>query len=387
MIGAGARTRQGASGSESARAALLPFLVTRAIVLGALAVAHFAVSELHATGSAGARESGTVHAGLLSWDATWYERVAEVGYAGAGKPALRFFPLYPLLGRWLGGVPGISDGVALVVIANVLGFGALVLLYLLVSREEVGTSTAERSIWVLSLWPAAFVLVMGYSESLLLCLSIAAFLCWRTGRPGWSILPSYLAGLSRPDGMLLAIPALVEAVLWWRSTQRHAPSSVASRIGSVLAAPAGAFTFLAWAGPPFSRRFTEPLREQLEPAHRGGFADPFQTLAHDLADLVSVHHLGIAVHGPFAIAFVALTVYMFFRLPASYGWYAAATMVVALTAPNLTSLERYGLACFPLSVAVGCLIENRLARDTVMACMGAVLLAFAVLAFLGLYVP
>ena len=65
-------------------------------MLFALAVARFVVSNLRVS-SAAAR--GAAHAGLLSWDASWYERIAARGYGRLGHQALRFFPLLPVLAR------------------------------------------------------------------------------------------------------------------------------------------------------------------------------------------------------------------------------------------------------------------------------------------------
>ena len=66
---------------ESLREAVLPFLVARVVVLGALGLAHFVVDRTHpSTPGVAAR----VHAGLLGWDAGWYESIARVGYAPLG---------------------------------------------------------------------------------------------------------------------------------------------------------------------------------------------------------------------------------------------------------------------------------------------------------------
>ncbi|MHB8244808.1 MAG: mannosyltransferase family protein [Acidimicrobiales bacterium] len=382
-------TRQGRSFTSvgsSARAAVLPFCVSRVIVLAALGLARFIAVDLHPTKYAGLRAVGTVHAGLSSWDAAWYLRIARVGYGGAGRSSLRFFPLFPVLGRGLATLAGISAGVALILVANGFAFLALVLLHSLVSRESLGPEIADRSLWVLSLWPAGFVLVMGYSEALLLFLTLAAYLCWRTGHWWWSVLPAYLAGTCRPVGLLLAVPALVEALSWWRSGARRSSKAVGARATAVIAAPAGTATYLGWCALT-GRGFTEPLALQLSSTRRGAIGDPVVALFHDAVDLAHGRHLGTALHAPFLVAFVILTAYLFRRLPSSYGWYAVATMAVAITAPNLDSLERYGLACFPLTIAAACLIESKLLQRAVFAGMGALLSAFALLAFLGLYVP
>jgi hypothetical protein len=86
----------------SARAAFWPFVVSRAVVVGALVLARFVVTQVRPrSGSA----ILAAHAGLLGWDANWYRRIAEIGYGGAGRTSVRFFPLYPLLTRALSKVP------------------------------------------------------------------------------------------------------------------------------------------------------------------------------------------------------------------------------------------------------------------------------------------
>src|SRR5579871_4277760 len=71
----------------SVREAVLPYLVARVIVLSALGLAHFIVDRTHpATPGVAAR----VHAGLLGWDAGWYETIARVGYSPLGRQSLRF---------------------------------------------------------------------------------------------------------------------------------------------------------------------------------------------------------------------------------------------------------------------------------------------------------
>lgn len=365
--------------------AALGFAATRVVVAAALGVARLVVALRHEPASS--RMAGTSRAGLLAWDGSWYERIAELGYVKAGPQSFRFFPLFPFLGRALGHLPGISDGTALLLVANVAGFLALVLLHLLVSAERLPPGTATRSVLALSLWPAAFVLAMGYSESLLLLASLAAFWCWRTGRWWWSIVPAFLAGLTRPVGLLLAVPAAVEAVLAWRAARpAGGASAVVGRALAVLAAPAGALAYLASVAGP-AGGLLQPLRLQLSRSHRGSIADPLQTVGRDLVDLASAHHLGTALHAPFAIVFVVLTVYLFFRLPACYAWYAAATMAVALTAPNLDSLERYGLACFPLAIGAALLTARWRPRVVVPVAAAAVMGVLATLAFLGYYVP
>ena len=161
---------------ESLREAVLPFLVARVVVLGALGLAHFVVDRTHpSTPGVAAR----VHAGLLGWDAGWYESIARVGYAPLGRQSLRFFPALPALTHALAWLPGLGDGPALVLLANAAALVATAMLYVLVRRETGERVVARRSLWILSLLPAGFVLVMGYAESLLLVFAVGCFLALR----------------------------------------------------------------------------------------------------------------------------------------------------------------------------------------------------------------
>src|SRR5579863_8369562 len=98
--------------SWALRIAVVPWLVARVVVGGALGVAHELVDGSKPLPAVAAR----VHQGLLGWDAGWYESIARHGYSGAGHSALRFFPLVPLLTRALAYVPGIGVGTALVLV-------------------------------------------------------------------------------------------------------------------------------------------------------------------------------------------------------------------------------------------------------------------------------
>ena len=166
------------------RAVVVPFVGARVIVLAALALAHLVVSRDHPSAATVFR----VHQGLLAWDAGFYESIAKVGYAPLGHQALRFFPLFPLAARALALVPGVSDGVAVVLIANLGALIGTALLVALVRRERGDDALASRTAWLFSLAPPAFTLVLGYAEGLLLVCTTACFLCLRPAadrRPSW----------------------------------------------------------------------------------------------------------------------------------------------------------------------------------------------------------
>src|SRR5215213_9917118 len=198
------------------RVAVLPWVVARALVGLAYVVAVVVADEL----TPGNRPYH-LRQGLFAWDGTFYRDITNVGYHGVEEQALRFFPLVPLLARAVAVPLFGAREVALVLVSNVGALVAGVLLVRLARFETGDDRLAERSAWLLALLPPALVLVLGYAESVLMALSIGAFLAMRKGR-WWTVAALGLAaGLCRPVGVALVLPALVEGArglrgLAWR---------------------------------------------------------------------------------------------------------------------------------------------------------------------------
>jgi hypothetical protein len=361
------------------RSSLVPWLVARALVGAALLVGHELVTHHHLTGAAAAR----VHQGLLGWDAGWYQSIAGHGYAGAGPSSLRFFPLLPLVARALSVLPGISVGAAVVVVANISALIGTALMVVLVRLESGDDRLARRSAWLICLAPAAFTFVMGYAEGTLLALAVGCFLALRTRHWGFAALLGMAAGLTRPLGALLLVPAAVEA---WRDWRGAAAGERLARSAAVAGPVVGAGAFLGWVAWRYGDGLA-PLRLQEQAGHHGRLVDPLVTLAHDASYLVHGHHLGEALHLPWVLVVLALLVVSFRSWPASYGWFSAAVVVLALTGSNLDSFERYALSAFPLILAVGTLTAGRWVRRVVLLLFGSAMFGYALLAFANRYVP
>jgi len=361
------------------RSAVLPWLTARAVVGAALAAAHEFVTQAKPAAAVAAR----VRQGLLGWDAGWYESIARHGYAGAGHLSLRFFPLVPALARAVSVVPGIGVGTALVVVANVSSFVGVALLAVLARRETGDEALARRAAWLMCLAPAAFTQVMGYAEATLLALGVATMLALRARAWWWAAALGVAAGLTRPVGVLLVVPAAVEVL---RNAGGAPPYRRAARLAAVAGPAVGFGAFLAWVGWRYGDGVA-PLRVQQQGKLRGGLADPVRTLAHDASLLVHGRHLGSALHLPWAIVALALLVVTLRLWPFAYGAFAAAVLVVALTASNLDGFERYALSAFPLVLAGASVTSGPRTERVVLTVSAAGLALYALLAFTNLYVP
>jgi hypothetical protein len=371
---------------RSVREAVPPYLVARVVVFSALGLAHFIVDRTHpATVGVAAR----VHAGLLGWDAGWYETIARVGYGPLGRQSLRFFPAVPVLTHGLAWL-GLGDGPALVLLANAAAFAATAMLYVLVRRETGSPDVARRAVWVLSLVPAAFVLVMGYAEAVLLVFALGCFLALRPpaaspgARPhfGVAALLAFAAALTRPLGVLLFLAVASEVVRWWPRLGRN---ERAAGLAAVAAPFAGLLVFLGWSKHTVNDWWA-PLRVQLQGSHHGGLSDPFVTLYDDAKGLVH-HHVGTALHVPWVVLALAMLIVCWRRLPAPYTLFAAAALAVAASGANLDSFERYALSAFPLSIAAALLLTQSQVERLVLTLLSAGLAGYALLAFLNLSVP
>jgi hypothetical protein len=356
--------------ARTARSVLVPYISSRVIVLGALVtIRHIVATKRFAVPI-------ETHAGLLAWDASWYRDIARVGYSGVASDGLRFFPLYPLLGRAVSWFPGASAGFGVLLVANVSALALGFAVHALVMQERDDTDLARRAVWLVYLAPPAFVLVMGYAEATFMTFAAITLLGLRSRRWWLAAVFGFLAGLTRPVGVLLAVPALVEG-----GRRRDVKAVVPA------AAPvAGLFAFLIWAAHR-THDFLYPLRAQQDPTRRGQWVDPVRAVAHNVHELFVGDHVSAGLHAVSALVFVALLVVVARRWPLSFALYAGVALVVALSSRNLDSLERYGLATLPFVLAGADVIADPGRERLVMALAVAGLVGASMLAFTGVLVP
>lgn len=322
---------------------------------------------------------GRLAEGLLAWDGQWYLRIAEEGYRTGGEEA-RFFPLFPALGRAVGWVVG-DAGLGLVVVADVAAVAALVLLGRLVLDATGDHQVAQRSMWALALWPASFVLVFAYAESLLLAASVGVALALRRQRWWLAAGAGVVAGLARPNALALEVLAVGYAVPGLRAA---GPVERLGRLAAVVAPVAGFAAVLALAavGPGDA---LAPVTEQS--SLRGDLVDPVSRLVRGVGDLLGDERLGDGLHLPFAVGAIVLVALVLRHVGPVEALYTAVVVVVALSADNWNSLERYLLNAFPVFWALGVVTARREVERWVLALGAAGLLALTVLAWTGDYVP
>ena len=358
------------------RAALPAWLVARVVVALSFAAAHLATNYLDLP-------AGHLRQGLLGWDARWYVDIAREGYDHLPRVGVRFFPLFPALARAASVLTLGNPAAAVLLVANALALVLGAVLHRLCVLESGDPALGRRAAWLVAFTPAAFVLVWGYAEALAGVLAVATFLGLRSRRWWAAAAAGLLAGLTRPVGMLLALPAAVEAARGLRA----APwSERVARAAAVVSPVVGCGLYLLWTEVRYGAGLL-PLTIQGRRDFRGDPVNPLSTLWDGWRDLLDGHLAGNAGHVPWALLLVVLVVLTFRHWPVSYGAYAAASLAVTLTAQRLGSLERYGFGAFPIVLTLAVLGRREAVDRASLALGAAAMLGYGTLALLGAYVP
>lgn len=375
--GAAARARAAITGIGPDVRAVLPAWITARVLVGVGYALAWWLVQRYFTGG----EPPQFSEGLLVWDGNYYRDIATIGYDALPVGALRFFPLYPLLARALDVVLVGHINLALLLISNGCALALAVVLRRLVLFETQDEGLARRAVWLTSLFPSAFVLVLAYAEALFLLLALLTF--WGIRRERWLLAAvcGFLAALTRPVGIVLIAPVIVEVL-----RRRHGVTlGEWFRRGLAVVAPAaGIGLYLAW----IDRLYGDPrLPFTAQSDLRGQGANPIMTIIDGIGDLFGPERFRDGLHIPFAIAFLVLLVVVFRRWPVSYGVFAAAMLYAALSATNLNSVERYGLNGFPLILGLASITARPRVERVAIVVSGGGLASLAALAWLGVYVP
>jgi hypothetical protein len=300
------------------------------------------------------------------FDSGWYIGISHGYFTPASGPPdwlveWGFFPLYPLALHPVALVLGVVhqpfnvDVLAGVLVSHAALFAGMALLFRL-AAAELSPVAARRTVVYLAAFPTSYVLSSVYPEGLFLLLTVGAFIAAR--RRSWPVagLLTTLALLTRPQGLFLALPLLLEfaaahhaAGYRWRDLRLLrglwlvVPPTVALG-GYALYSHAQTGYWLAFSvaqATLFGHRPTPPvyplLRFVLSPQIGGPTAFDF----------------GFANFAG-AVVFLALIVVAWRRLPAPYTLWLALCVLFPLSTNghNLSGFVRYMAPTFPAFMAL-----------------------------------
>ncbi|AFC99399.1 putative integral membrane protein [Methanocella conradii HZ254] len=285
------------------------------------------------------------------WDSNWYIDIAKNGYSTATNSVnmanYAFFPLYPMAMRLAAALIGdyFAAGLA---ISNVCLIIACVYLYKLVRLDD-DERTARRAIKYLFLFPTAFIFSGVFTESTFLALSLACFYYARRGRWHYSGVLGFLTALTRPYGVIIALPMAYE---YLRSKD--------FKLGDVR--PDALLLSLPLIGLSLFCLYNycltgDPLAfMHIQSAWGGRLSNP----AVELLGRLASHSGDVRFEALFTLASLALLAACFKKIDISYLAYGLLLILIPLSTPNSTwSMARYILVVFPVFIILAKIGENR----------------------------
>jgi hypothetical protein len=324
------------------------------------------------------------------YDSGWYEGIARNGYTyvPGGRSNIAYFPVYPLLMRYVGRLFGhhhavfYLGGVFVSWTAFVL---AMMALYRL-ARMDLPRRQAERAVLLTAIFPFAFFYGLIYSESTFLLFAVLAFHAFRTRR--W-----ILGGLGAAVAIATRTPGLVmwPALAWvaWVSAEPTRRDRTLSIIGLAIA-----LTGFAWycayiyqlTGNPFEWAATLE-RWNYSPGGlpwsapaalvRNLFPHPYAFIAGTRMGLYDT------LYGGTAILFLAVTPFVWRRFGAGYGLFMLLNLLLPLSSGVFEGLGRYCSVLFPCFMWLAALRSR--AAGTALVVVLAVFYTFSFALFVTLH--
>ena len=324
---------------------------------------------------------------LVRWDAIHYIQIVMIGYPSTyNLEGIRaFFPLYPLLLRWL--LPlaslitkeGLSALLIVSLVINVVSLIAGMHFLRKLFETDFGREGALLSALLVFLSPWAFFYLSIYTEAFFLFLSTAAF--WAVIKKKWWLGAGLaaLASATRLQGLFLLPCFLIE----YLHDKKWQLSKIKADVLWLALCPVGFFAYIRylggfqnymeaykkWPKRIFNPNILTPVINYFRRLWTGEIRPSEQTRC-TLEETLCIMSVFIAF---------GLLVYAWKKLRPSYRFYT----VVSLVVPLLTTIERgvgrYYTLIFPLYFAAAIFLSKRrvVLYGSILACamFGALLIA------------
>lgn len=299
--------------------------------------------------------------GWANFDGDYYLKIAVHGYQSLTHS---FFPLYPLLSRYLAVPFGTETSVVIIaglIISN-LSFLISLLIFWGLVRIDYSRRIATFSIAALVVFPTSFYFGAMYTESLFLLLVISSFYAARKEKWFLAGLLGAFASATRVVGIFL-LPALL--LEWWQRRGNGSKNDVALP-PSLFLIPLGVFLYMLFLretiGDPLAffkelQIFGEQRSGQLIPLYQVFWRYAKMLFTTPASDPIYITVFLEALSGILGIALLLLGYLKKVRV--SYLLFAFLGYILPTLTGSFSSLPRYLLVLFPLFIILGLFLSEK----------------------------
>ncbi|OGY81488.1 MAG: hypothetical protein A3F54_02560 [Candidatus Kerfeldbacteria bacterium RIFCSPHIGHO2_12_FULL_48_17] len=266
----------------------------------------------------------------IRFDSFWFIHTARIGYFFNEEEQfsnITSFPLYPALIALSAPLLGGNFIISALIISLFFLFASTAVLYKYTQKFHPEIPPLRPVIFLL-IFPTAFFLNAAYAESLFLFLSITVFYL---ARNKYFVRAGFIAGLAaltRPQGVVLLVPLIVEYVATFGAAGFKKPQWL-----SFLLIPAAFFGFFLFHWQKFGSPWLFFRVHEWFGRHPVTLADgPFWTI------------IGVII----ALFGLACMYFLLRRFRLSYGLYMVGMLAMPLASRSFMSLSRFLLVIFPI---------------------------------------
>lgn len=278
---------------------------------------------------------------MANWDGGHYIGIANNNYSVKFQHA--FFPLYPLMIRFLG------------IITNNLNFAALAIsfvsLFLFVNlfyeylKEEFDKSVATKTIIAFLFFPMSFYLITAHTESLFLLFTVGTFYFTKKNNLVLATLFAALASATRLIGVAVVVSFFLELYLTKKLTRKN---------WYVLFAPSGFLLYCLYlwfqTGDPLYFITAEKTWSRT-------ITFPWDAIWNVMLALSIPGYIKQNYNTFLDFCFTIFGIFMVIRvirtLQPSFALYSLICIILPLLTPTLASMPRYLLPIFPIFIVMG----------------------------------
>ena len=316
---------------------------------------------------------------MCSWDCNWYLSIVDHGYdlqphahEDGNAANWTFFPLYPLLSKFISLITGLHPVVAAQIVSNCAFVIGLVILYDY-CLKTLDVSTSRFIVTAFACSPLSLYFSAPYTEATYFLLMVAAiYLAW-SDRWIWAGLSAAALSATRPFGPTIAFSLLIIAVqqYGWRSLLTFERGAERAAVALWLV-PLGLSCFMlflyfhigdALAFANVQRAWGNVPQSPLGTLSRALSGDPIKVYGAVAAMLTLIAALYLVVKRYPAEAVILLFAVL---LPLSVGAY---------------SVPRYSLTLYPIFLALGLITKDMAKTRMVTLCVLFALTGFTVMSW------